>query len=100
MTMMQILRSLHVVLTGCALSLLISGVPVDAATTPTPTASTTPRLTIADFMGTWKIFARTSMGGDFLPIVRAQNDGMIGKKNSFWKEIHQGYLLVCSTKLH
>jgi hypothetical protein len=86
MTIMQILRSLHAVLTSCALGLLASSMPVGAATPPAPSASAPPRLTVADLMGTWKIFARTPMGGDFLPAVKAQNDGMIGKKILFTKK--------------
>ena len=77
----------HVVLVACLLGFLAASMPASAASLPTPHASAPRRLTVADFMGTWKVFARTPMGGDVFPSIKKIYDSAINTTISLSEEI-------------
>jgi lipocalin len=78
MTIMTLFRSLRAWLAGsafCVFSMVACAAPPHDAQAVTPH-----RLTVADFMGTWKVFARTPMGSDILfPSIKSLHESDIGK---------------------
>jgi len=87
---------LHAILVGC----LATSMPASAAPSPTSQTSAPRRLTVTDFMGTWKIFARTPMGGDAFPSIRKIYDSAINTTISLSEEIatsSKGNILLYQT---
>lgn len=79
-----IMKSCHVVhaiAIGCLLGFLATSMPTSAASSPTPPASAPRRLTVADFMGTWKVFAKS--GKDSIPAFEKSDQAEIGKTVTF-----------------
>lgn len=99
MTGLKIMKPLQSLRLFAANVLLLFAVNVawgaDAATNSSRDTVPPHRLAVQDFMGTWKVFARTPMGGDFLPEVKNQNDSMIGKTITFrHQNVQNNFLFV------
>ena len=81
MTIMNLLRSFYIILIGCAIGLLAASMSASATSTPTPHASAPRRLTVADFMGTWKVFGKS--GQEAFPSWNVMYQDAIGKTVTF-----------------
>jgi len=83
MTIKNLIRSISAVLGGCVLCLLASSMSAYAASPPSSQVGTPRRLTVADFMGTWKVFSKS--GEEVIPSINAVYQKMIGKTAIFSK---------------